>query len=154
MNIFLISKTAHIVFVMAFVACTFYLPRILVNLAEALKAEEGPSVRDRLTLMGLRMYRFGHVMFGMAAIFGLLMWQGFRVMPESLPQAFATGGWLHAKLLLAVLLLGYFIYTGRLLKRFAKNEATLPSAKSLRWLNELPLLLLAVIVYLVVAKPF
>ena len=154
MNLYLISKTAHIVFVMAFIASTFYLPRILVNIAEAQAKGEGDSVRDRLILMGRRMYRFGHNMFGMAAIFGLLMWQGYRLSPDYLPQAFAMGGWFHAKLALVVGMLAYFIYFGRLLKAHETKQKPLPSATALRWLNELPLVLLVVIVYLVLAKPF
>ena len=154
MNLFLISKTAHLVFVMAFVASTFYLPRILVNLAESQAKAEGEAARARLILMGRRMYRFGHVMFGMAFIFGLLMWQGYRLLPETLPQAFAMGGWLHAKLGMVALLLAYFIYCGRLLKAHDPKGKSLPSATALRWLNELPLILLVLIVYLVLAKPF
>ena len=57
MQAYLWTKTAHIVFVIAFMACVFYLPRILVNLAEA---GDDPAVRARLLLMGRRLYRFGH----------------------------------------------------------------------------------------------
>src|SRR3546814_10215682 len=56
------TKTAHLVFVIAWMAAVFYLPRILVNLAEA---GGDPGVRARLVLMGRRLYRFGHVMFGL-----------------------------------------------------------------------------------------
>ena len=59
---YLLTKTAHVVFVIAWMATVFYLPRILVNLAEA--GADG-AVRDRLLLMGRRLYRFGHTMFGM-----------------------------------------------------------------------------------------
>ena len=154
MNLFVISKTAHIVFVMAFIASTFYLPRILVNIAEAQAAGESDAVKQRLILMGRRMYKFGHNMFGMATIFGFMMWQGYRVMPDTLPQAFAMGGWLHVKLVLVALMLAYFIYFGRMLKAHDTKQKPLPSATALRWWNELPLLLLVVIVYLVLAKPF
>ena len=57
MHAYLIAKTAHLLFVFAFVASAFYLPRILVNLAEAGDGE--PAVRGRLLLMGRRLYRFG-----------------------------------------------------------------------------------------------
>ena len=63
------TKTAHVVFVMAWMGGVFYLPRILVNIAEA---GEIAAVRDRLLLMGLRLYRFGHVMFGFVVVFGLV----------------------------------------------------------------------------------
>lgn len=154
MNLFLIAKTLHLIFVMAFVASLFYLPRILVNLSEAERANEGEAVKQRLILMGLRMYKFGHMMFGFAFIFGLLMWQGYRISPDYLPQAFAVGGWLHVKLVLIVLMIAYFTYFGRKLKSYARKGGTLPSPTALRWWNEAPLLLLALVVYLVLAKPF
>jgi len=137
---YLLTKTAHVVFVIAWMATVFYLPRILVNLAEA--GADG-AVRDRLLLMGRRLYRFGHTMFGMALLFGVALWWGFGI----------DGGWLHAKLALVALLLGYFVVGGRWLKGVATGRA-LPSPTTLRWFNELPVVLLAAIVYLVLAKPF
>ena len=133
-------KTFHIVFVIAWMAAVFYLPRILVNIAEA---GDEPSVRARLVLMGRRLYRFGHIMFGLAVLFGLALWLHFGI----------TGGWLHAKLVLVLLLLAHFIIAGRWLKGVDKGRA-LPSARALRWFNEPPVLVLAVIVYLVLARPF
>jgi putative membrane protein len=137
---YLLTKTAHLVFVIAFMACVFYLPRILVNLAEA---GDEPAVRARLLLMGRRLYRFGHTMFGIAFVLGLVLWLHFGI----------VGGWLHAKLVFVALLLAHFIVAGRWLKGVDKGRA-LPSATTLRWFNELPVVLLAVIVYLVLAKPF
>ena len=90
-------KTFHIVFVVAFMAAAFYLPRILVNIAEA-GAES--AVRDRLVLMGRRLYRFGHSMFGFAFVLGLVLWLGYRMF-DGFPTMVGPGtGWLHAKLLL------------------------------------------------------
>ena len=133
-------KTAHLVFVMAWMSTVFYLPRILVNLAEA---GDDPAVRARLLLMGARLYRFGHIMFGLLLVLGLILWLHFGV----------TGEWLHAKLLLVVLMLAHFITAGRWLKSVGSGRA-LPSATTLRWFNELPVLLLVAIVWLVLAKPF
>jgi len=133
-------KTAHLVFVMAWMASVFYLPRILVNLAEA---GEEPAVRARLVLMGRRLYRFGHTMFGLAFVLGLTLWLHFKI----------GGGWLHAKLALVALLLAYYIVSGRWLKGVEAGRP-LPGARTLRWFNELPVLLLVAIVYLVLAKPF
>src|SRR5687768_13426527 len=122
MQAYLWTKTAHLVFVMAWMGSVFYLPRILVNLAEA-GAE--PAVRARLVLMGRRLYRFGHVMFGFAVLLGLLMWQGWRVAPETLPLMFAPGPWLHAKLALVALMLAHNTVAGRWLKGLDKGR-TLP----------------------------
>lgn len=133
-------KTAHLVFVMAWMGGVFYLPRILVNLAEA---GDDPAVRTRLVLMGRRLYRFGHMMFGLAFVFGLVLWLYFGI----------SGGWLHAKLTLVVLMLAHFTVSGRWLKGVDPGRA-LPSSTALRWFNELPVLLLVGIVFLVLAKPF
>lgn len=150
MHAYLWLKTAHLVFVIAWMATVFYLPRILVNLAEA---GNDVAVRARLVLMGQRLYRFGHNMFGMAFVLGLVLWLGYRVFP-GLPTMVAAGsGWLHAKLLLVGLMLAYYIVAGRWLKG-AQADRPLPSSKALRWFNELPLVLLVAVVYLVLAKPF
>ena len=140
MQAYLWTKTAHLVFVMAWMGSVFYLPRILVNLAEA-GAE--PAVRSRLMLMGRRLYRFGHVMFGFAVVLGLVLWLHFNI----------AGGWLHAKLALVALMLAHNTIAGRWLKGVDKGRA-LPSSKALRWFNEAPVLLLVGVVYLVLAKPF
>ena len=139
MQAYLWIKSAHLLFVMAWVAAAFYLPRILINLVEA---GDEPAVRARLMLMGKRLLRFGHVMFGLALVAGLALWLHFGV----------DGPWLHAKLALVALLLAHFVVAGRWLKGADAGRA-LPSAKALRLFNELPVLLLVGIVYLVLAKP-
>lgn len=133
-------KTFHLLFVIAWMACVFYLPRILVNMAEATGE---PAVQARLALMGRRLYRFGHIMFGLMLGFGLWLSFSYRLF----------GGWLHAKLALVALLLAFFIASGVWLKRAAAGGA-LPSSKALRWFNELPVLLTIPTIYLVLAKPF
>lgn len=150
MHAYFLVKTAHVVFVIAWMASVFYLPRILVNLAEAGNA---PDVRARLVLMGRRLYRFGHMMFGFAFALGLVLWLGYRVFPDFPTMVGPNPGWLHAKLGLVVLMLVHFTVAGRWLKGVDKGRA-LPSATTLRWFNELPVLLLVAIVYLVLAKPF
>lgn len=133
------TKSLHLLFVIAWMATVFYLPRILVNIAEV---GDAPAVRERLVLMGRRLYRFGHIMFGIALVFGLVLWFHFDI----------AGGWLHVKLTLIALMLAHFIVAGRWLKGVDKGRA-LPSAKALRWFNELPIFLLLAVIYLVLAKP-
>lgn len=140
MNAYVWTKTFHLVFVIAWMAAVFYLPRVLVNIVEA---GDAPDVRARLVLMGRRLYGFGHAMFGLAVVFGLALWLHFGI----------AGGWLHAKLMLVLLLLAYFIFSGRWLKGVERGRG-LPSARTLRWFNELPVLALVGIIYLVLAKPF
>ena len=150
MTAYLWTKSAHLLFVMAWVAAAFYLPRILVNLVEV---GEQPAVRARLVLMGRRLYRFGHVMFGVAFVLGLVLWLGYRFIPDYPTMVGARGGWLHAKLVLVAALMAYGIVIGRMLKN-AEAGKPLPSSKALRWINELPLLALIPIIWLVLAKPF
>jgi putative membrane protein len=144
-------KTLHIVMMTAWMAAVFYLPRILVNMAETAGQ---PALQSRLGLMGRRLYRFGHVMFGLAFVFGVVLWLGYKWMPD-FPTMVASGaaGWLHAKLTLVILLFVYYVVTGRWVKA-AEAGKKLPSSRTLRWFNELPLLLFIAIVFLVLAKPF
>lgn len=137
---YLWTKTFHLVFVIAWMAAVFYLPRILVNIAEA---GDNAAVRERLVLMGRRLYRFGHVVFGVAVVLGLVLSFTFGM----------VGGWLHAKLALVAVIFALSIVAGRWLKR-AGAGGPLPSGRALRWFNEIPVLLVVGVVYLVLAKPF
>lgn len=134
------TKIFHLLFVFAWVAAAFYLPRILVNVAEA---GDAPAVRDRLALMGRRLYHFGHIMFGLAVVLGLVLWLGFDV----------AGGWVHAKLLLVALMFVHYIVAGRWLKGLDRGGGV-PASTKLRWFNEIPVFLLLAIIWLVIAKPF
>jgi putative membrane protein len=143
-------KSFHLLFVIAWMGTVFYLPRILVNIAEA---DGQPEVRARLVLMGRRLYRFGHNIFGLAAALGLFLWLGHRVVDGFPTMVGSPAGWLHAKLFLVALLLAHYIIGGRWLKGVDQGRA-LPSARALRLFNELPVLLLLGVIWLVLAKPF
>jgi len=137
---YLWTKTFHLVFVIAWMASVFYLPRILINIVEA---GDNADVRARLVLMGRRLYRFGHVMMAIAVVLGFVLWAHFGI----------AGGWLHAKLALVALVLVQFIVCGRWLKGVEAGKR-LPSALVLRVFNEVPVFALVGIVFLVLAKPF
>lgn len=131
-------KALHIVFVMSWFAGLFYLPRIFVNLA----METDTTATTRLLLMARKLYRFTTILAIPALFFGAwLMSYGF------------SGGWLHAKLALVVLVIGYHHACGSLLKKFERG-ANRRSHKWYRWFNEAPVILLLLIVILVVVKPF
>ncbi|HIY71616.1 MAG TPA: CopD family protein [Candidatus Luteimonas excrementigallinarum] len=147
---YLLTKTLHLLFVMAWVAAAFYLPRILVNVAEA---GDSAPVRARLVLMGRRLYRFGHIMFGLAVVLGLVLWLGYRVIPGFQTMVGAGTGWMHAKLLLVALMFAHYIVAGRWLKGAEKGAAVASSGR-LRLFNEIPVFLLLGIIWLVLAKPF
>ena len=132
-------KALHIVFVASWFAGLFYLPRIFVNLA----AETETVATARLLMMARKLYRFTALLSAPAVIFGLWLWLAYGV----------SGHWLHAKLLLVVLVFGYQHACGSLLKKF-ENGFNRRSHVWYRWFNEVPVLLLLAIVILVVVKPF
>ena len=148
MTLYLWIKTFHLLFVIAWMAAVFYLPRILVNIAEA---GSDTAVRARLVLMGRRLYKFGHSMLGLALLLGAVLWQGYRVIPDF--PTMVAGGWLHAKLFAVALILAHYIVAGRWVKGAEQGRA-LPSARALRWFNEVPVILLVGVIWLVLAKPF
>ncbi len=132
-------KALHIVFVTAWFAGLFYLPRILVNLA----LENDTGARARLLTMARKLYRFMSPLSGLALGFGFWLWLGYGI----------TGAWLHAKLVIVVALVGYHHACGALLKKFEQGVNT-RSHVWYRWFNEVPVLLLLLAVILVVVKPF
>lgn len=132
-------KTFHLLFVMSWFAGLFYLPRIFVNLAQ----EEQSASRTRLLLMARKLYRFMTILAVPALGFGLWLWLGYGI----------SGGWLHAKLVLVVLLIGYHHACGSLLRKFEQGRNT-RSHVWYRWFNEVPVLLLLATLVLVVVKPF
>ena len=75
--------------------------------------------------------------------FGLWLWLGYGV----------TGKWMHAKLTLVAVLIAYHFYCGKLVADFKQDKNT-RSHVWYRWFNELPVIVLSVIVILVVVKPF
>ncbi|WP_045738512.1 CopD family protein [Xanthomonas sp. MUS 060] len=150
MQLYLWIKSLHLLFVIAWMAAVFYLPRILVNAAESTGQ---PQVQERLALMGRRLYRFGHSMFGLALLLGLVLWLGYKVLPNFPTMVVPDhSGWLHAKLGLVALMLAYYVFTGRWLKWV--GQQALPSSRALRLFNEVPVLVLLVVIWLVLAKPF
>jgi putative membrane protein len=132
-------KAFHIVFVASWFAGLFYLPRIFVNLAQ----ETETVSTARLLLMARKLYRFMSILMIPALALGLWMWLGYGF----------KGGWLHAKLALVILAIGYHHACGSLLKKF-ENGANRRAHTWYRWFNEVPVLLLVAITILVVVKPF
>jgi putative membrane protein len=136
----LYSKAIHILFVISWMAGVFYLPRIFVHFVEGRAA--GEDVR-RLQVMAKRLYHFTSMMGVLALASGLWLWLRYGF----------TGGWLHAKLALVLLLVAYHVSMRACTKRLLAN-GSLPSSTALRWYNEVPLLILAGILFFVVVKPF
>lgn len=136
-------KSLHIIFVTAWFAGLFYLPRIFVNLA---MESEGAS-RERLLLMARKLFRFMTLLAVPAIVFGLWLFLGYGIGKGP------GQGWMHAKLALVLVLIGYHHGCGVLLRKFERGANT-RSHVFYRWFNELPVLVLAAVVILVVVKPF
>ena len=139
-NPYLIAKTLHIVLVASWFAGLFYLPRIFVNLAEENNAES----YARLLGMADRLFRFMTILMVPALLLGLFLWLYFGIG--------AGVGWMHSKLFIVVLVLGYHHACFLLLKKFRQGINT-HSHVWYRWFNEAPVILLLVITALVVMKP-
>jgi protoporphyrinogen IX oxidase len=139
-------KAFHIVFVVAWFAGVFYLPRIFVNHAQL--GPDETAVHDRLALMERKLFRFTTMNMVLALGFGtwLLFGAGWAT-------DFSAHGWLHAKLALVAVLVGYHGACGRLVSTFAAR-ANVRSHRFYRLFNEVPVLLLVAVVVLVVVKPF
>jgi protoporphyrinogen IX oxidase len=134
-------KVAHIVFMVAWFAGLFYLPRLYVYHTQA---TDSISL-ERFKIMERKLF-FGIMTPSaiLTIIFGLWLWLGYGF----------SGGWLHAKLFLVAILVAHHIYLGKLMIDF-KHDRNQHSHVFYRWLNEIPALpVLVGIVWLVVAKPF
>lgn len=142
---FLLLKTFHIVMITSWFAGLFYLPRIFVNLAMVPLEPAHKSENDRLLLMANKLFRFMTPLGVLAVISGLWLWLGYGV---------GNGmGWMHAKLGLVLVLIGYHISCRNRLEEFNRGERR-HSHVWYRWYNEIPVLMLLAIVSLVVIKPF
>jgi len=138
-------KAFHIVFVASWFAGLFYLPRIFVNLA--MVPPGSLAERERLLLMARKLLRFTTMLAVPAVLLGLWLFLGYGI------GRGAGQGWMHAKLALVLVLIGYHHGCGVLLRKFEAGRNT-RSHKFYRWFNELPVLVLLAIVILVVVKPF
>jgi putative membrane protein len=137
----LVIKALHVSLVIAWFAGLFYLPRIFVNLA--MVPADSAAERERLLLMAGKLYRFMTPLGILAVGLGLWLWLGFGF----------TGGWLHAKTTLVVLLIVYHLYCGQLLRAFVAGSCQ-RSHVWFRWFNEMPVLVMFAVVFLVILKPF
>ena len=135
-------KVLHILFVIAWMAGVFYLPRILVHLVEGREANEDTR---RLVIMAGRLLRFSLVMACLAILPGLWLWLYYGM----------VGGWLYAKLALVVLLIAYQAHSWHYFKALqGQGNAPLPGSLFFRLYNESALLLVIPILILAVVKPF
>ena len=136
-------KSLHIVFVVSWFAGLFYLPRIFVNMA----MEQEPAASARLQLMAKKLYKFMTLLAIPALVLGFVLVGVYKI------GIGGQSGWLHAKILIVFLIVGYHHACGRILRKFEKQVNT-RTHTFYRWFNEVPVALLTIAVVLVVVKPF
>jgi putative membrane protein len=138
--LYLWVKALHVIFVIAWFAGLFYLPRLYVYHADATDA---PS-DARFKIMERRLYKLMTLAAAVAATCGLaLLW---------LESGWLRQSWLQVKLVLVIGLAVYHIWCGQLLSRF-RDGRNRHSGRWFRWFNEVPTLLLFGIVVLAILKP-
>ncbi len=137
----LVVKTLHLWMVISWFAGLFYLPRIFVNLA--MVPADSVAERERLLLMAGKLFKFMTPLGVLAVVLGLWLWLGYGF----------AGGWLHAKTTLVAILVAYHWHCGRVLQAFRSGR----NGKSHVWFrfyNEVPVVILLAVLFLVVLKPF
>ena len=135
-------KAAHVISIIAWMAGMLYLPRLFVYHADT---PAGSDKSETFKVMERRLLR-GIINPAMVAswIFGLwLAWVGFGF----------SGGWLHAKLTAVLILSGVHGYLSGAVRKFDEDRNT-KTARHWRIVNEVPTVLMIVIVILVIVKPF
>lgn len=136
-------KALHLIFMIAWFAGLFYLPRLFVNHAMAEEVE----VKKRLALMEKKLYQFITPWMVLTLIFGAWLLIDYAW------EAYAQMLWLKIKLILVTILVVYHLYCGKIIIQLASN-ANLRSHIWFRWFNEVPVLILIAVVILAVVKPF
>ncbi len=135
-------KAFHIIFMVAWFAGIFYLPRLFVNHAMS----DEPAVQNQLTIMEKKLYRFITPWMVFTLAFG------FWLLFDYAWAAYAHMLWLKIKLGLVLLLVIYHFYCGRIIREL-ESGVSQRSHVWFRWFNELPVFILFTVVLLAVAKP-
>ena len=143
MNSYLLFKSLHLIAVISWMAGLLYLPRIFVYHVENINHQNSTNI---FKTMEKKLY-FYIMMPAMILswIFGLLLIHnlGFSVFSEI---------WMQIKIILVIFLTFYHLYLGRCLMDF-KNDQNTKTSKFFRIINEVPTVLLILIVFIVIFKP-
>ena len=133
-------KSLHIFFVVTWFAGLFYLPRLFVYHAMT----DDDAGNQRFKVMERKLF-FGIMTPSavLAILFGVWLWLGYGL----------SGGWLHAKLLLVLVLIAYHVWCAKILTDF-KQDKNVRSHVWYRWFNEFPVVILLLTIILAVVKPF
>ena len=146
MNTYLLFKSIHLIAVISWMAGLLYLPRIFVYHSEAVQNNKSKDLIETFKVMERRLlvYIMNPAMIA-SWIFGILLIHTIGM--DNLGSI-----WLQLKLAFVILLTIYHFFLFQCLKKFAENRNTY-SSKFYRIINEIPTVLLIVIVLVVVFKP-
>lgn len=133
-------KLLHVFFTIMWFAGLFALPRLLVNLSQL---TTGTVEYQRLLAMASKLMRYMTPLGVLALLFGLL----------AVIMGHFWSGWSHSKITIGVVLLGYHFYSWRLLQDFREGRSPY-SQRWYRWYSEVPIIMMALALYLAVFKPF
>ena len=142
MNLYLLFKSLHLVAVISWMAGLLYLPRIFVYHAEA----NHESQKDVFKTMERKLYNY--IM--MPAM--LLSWIFGLALIHSVGHELLNALWMQVKFFLVVILTAYHFYLGSCLRAF-KDDRNTSSSKYFRIINEIPTLLLILIIFFAILKP-
>lgn len=137
-------KSLHIIFMVAWFAGLFYLPRVFVYHAAA--GTDNEQQNETFKTMERKLLAFTTMNAVLTLLFGMLL------LVVWLP-ALMTFTWMKLKLLLVLGLFGYHMYCAKLVKVFRADQNT-HSHVWFRWFNEVPVAFLAGIVILITVRPF
>lgn len=149
-HLYVYIKSFHVVFMVAWFAALFYLPRLFVYHAMALDDDDAKG-NARFKVMERKLYR---AIMTPSAVLTVTL--GLTMLWINLAHDrayFALTGWFHAKMTLVVLLIAYHVYCGALVRRFAEDKME-KGHVWFRFFNELPVLILIPCVIFVIVKPF
>ena len=136
-------KAFHVIFMVAWFAGLFYLPRLFVYHASS----SDETSNERFKIMERKLF---YGIMTPAAIVTLIL--GLWMLFDYAWQAYSSMFWLHIKLSIVILLFIYHFYCWKLVKDF-KNDKNQHSHIYYRWFNEIPVFMLMGIIILVIVKP-
>ena len=136
-------KAFHIIFMITWFAGLFYLPRLFVYHADS----SDEISNKRFKIMERKLF-YGIMTPGAILTIALGFWMLF----DYAWAAYHATTWMHIKLALIILLIGYHIYCWKLVNDFKFDQNT-KSHIWYRWFNELPVLILVAVIILITVKP-